>query len=538
MKINIKTALLSVYDKTGIVEFAQGLVKSGVTVYASGGTAKKLKDNNVPVIDIAELVGGDAILGHRVVTLSREVHAGLLAKYNVDTDMAELEKLGIPYIDLVYSNLYPLVEEIAKPESTFETVVEQTDIGGPAMLRSAVKGGRIVVYDANDTDAVLKYIKKGEEDTEFIQGLASKAEFYVASYVMASAKYRGKNTYEALLGTLAKECKYGENPFQKANLYKEGTDNPLALHAFTKIKGNPIGYNEYCDIDRLLQTFRRIASGFQANYTKERVPNIAIAVKHGNPCGASFSSSPNETVQKMVIGDQRAIFGGFIMTNFEIGKSEAESLLYFGMDEGKKRMLNGVAAPSFTSEAIDFLREHSNCMLLVNAALGTDVLAEPSSQKRFRQVEGGMLLQDAYSYVLDFSKDIVFGGKVTDDQMKNILLAWGVGSTSNSNTVTLVNDSMLIGNGVGQQDRVGCCELAVKKAKSSGHSEMLQNSVAYSDSFFPFTDGPKVLIDAGVQTIFSSSGSKMDEKVVEYCKSANVNICFVPNVVGRGFFGH
>ncbi len=283
-----RTALLSVYDKTGIVEFAKALLAlpdQSWEIIASGGTAKALTDAGIPVIDTGSIVGGP-ILGHRVVTLSREIHAGLLAKDNAE-DRAELDKLGIRYIDLVCSDLYPLKTEIAKAGSTRESVVEQTDIGGPTMIRSAAKADRIVICDPADRTPVINWLKGGEENrAAFIQLLHAKAEFVVADYVLTSARYHGQGLYEGFTGAMLAECKYGENAYQTpARVYDAGGLDPLSLKNFTLVAGAAPSYNNWCDLDRMLITATHIAAGFDQNYGA--VPKIAIAVKHGNACGAA-----------------------------------------------------------------------------------------------------------------------------------------------------------------------------------------------------------------------------------------------------------
>ena len=224
-----KNALLSVYHKDGIVDFAQALVELGWTIYASGGTAKALIDKGVPVTVVSTLVGGEAILNHRVVTLSREVHAGLLA---CDCDIAELESLGIPWLDLVCVDLYPLEAEIARPGSTPESIIEKTDIGGPTMLRSAAKGRRIVISDPGDRDLVISWLrgKASISEDELRETLAAKAEFVVAHYALTSAAQISSDGYFGFLGQKVEDCKYGENPWQTpAALYSNRPDDPLSL---------------------------------------------------------------------------------------------------------------------------------------------------------------------------------------------------------------------------------------------------------------------------------------------------------------------
>ncbi|MFA6295078.1 MAG: hypothetical protein WC666_01485 [Candidatus Paceibacterota bacterium] len=523
----MKNALLSVYHKDGIIEFAQALVELGFTIYASGGTFKHITENGIKALPVSNLVGGEAILGHRVVTLSREVHAGLLAK-NTEADIAELANLAIPRLDLVCVDLYPLEAEIVKPGSTRESVIEQTDIGGPTMIRSGSKGGRIVVCDPNDRQKVIDWLKAGEPENGFVDELCAKGEFTTARYCMASAGYLSGGKYAGFFGKRVATCKYGENAQQApAHLYSTGTSDPLALDKFVVIEGMPPSYNNWGDIDRLIQTVTHIAKGYAIN---ERVgTGIAVGVKHGNPCGASAGPDRVEVVKKMMAGDPLAIFGGLVMTNFEVDEALCESLI------GK--MLDGIIAPAFTGGAIAMLRRKSDkCRFVVNPAL-EKLDGQLDQTPRFRFVRGGFLVQPNYMFVPDFDcEQIVKYGNASADQRCDMMLAWAIGSTSNSNTITLVKNEQLIGNGVGQQDRVGAASLAITRARRSGHDVV--GASAYSDSFFPFHDGPQTLIDAGVKAIFASSGSVRDQATIDVCAKYNVALYMVPDQVGRGFFGH
>ena len=530
-----RTALLSVYNKTGIVEFAAQLVALGWDILASGGTAKALQKAGIPVRDVAELVGGGAILGHRVVTLSRELHAGLMATTS-DMDLLELESLGLPFIDLVCVDLYPLEEEIARPGSDRLSVIDKTDIGGPTMLRSAAKGRRIVIAYPPDRQVVLNWLMAGEQYRErFTDALAAKAEFIVANYCLASARYTGQGQYEGLVGNRVQACGYGENGWQTpAALYSTSGSDPLALDKFTLVQGTAPSYNNYCDLDRLLQTITHISAAFEANCWE--IPNIAVGGKHGNPCGAAYGSR-KDAIRKMVSGDTRAIFGGLVITNFELTEELAELLLTHDQPSGR-RLLDGVIAPSVTDEAKEMLkRKGDKCRLFINPALGSLGLDSLDQARRIRYVRGGFLAQPNYTFVPDFSHpDIEVIGELTTEQEYQLLLASAIGRTSNSNTVTLVNDGMLIGNGVGQQDRVGACKLAVSRAEAAGHKVM--EAVAYSDSFFPFADGPQVLAEYGVKAILSSSGSIRDNETKKVCKDQGVTLVLIPDKMGRGFFGH
>ena len=523
----MKNALVSVYHKGGIVEFVQALVGLGFTIYASGGTFKHLTTNGIKALPVADLVGGEAILGHRVVTLSREVHAGLLAK-NTPEDIAELANLTIPRLDLVCVDLYPLEAEIAKPDSTRESVIEQTDIGGPTMIRSATKGGRVVVCDPQDRQRVIDWLKAGEPANGFVEELGAKGEFVIAHYCMASATYLSDGRYAGFSGERVATCKYGENAWQApAYLYSTGTGDPLALDKFVVIEGASPSYNNWADIDRLLQTAGHIARAFAINTGES--PAIAIGAKHGNMCGAAVGAVGKEVLEKMMSGDPLAIFGGLVMTNFEIDEASCEVLV------GK--MLDGIIAPAFTDDTIAMLRRKGDkCRFVVNHAL-SELGNSLDGAPRFRYVRGGFLMQPNYTFVPVFSSEVVKKyGPVEEAQQDDVLLAWAIGSTSNSNTITLVKGGKLIGNGVGQQDRVGAANLAITRARRSGHD--LTGAVAYSDSFFPFPDGPQTLIDAGVKVIFTSSGSVKDQLTIDVCARHSVALYMIPDQIGRGFFGH
>jgi phosphoribosylaminoimidazolecarboxamide formyltransferase/IMP cyclohydrolase len=531
-----KVALLSVFYKDGIIEFAQELLALGWRLLASSGTFRHLDAAGLPVENVASLVGGDPILGHKVVTLSRELHAGLLASADLESELAELEGLGLPLIGLVCVDLYPLEDEIAKPDATPASVRGQTDIGGPTMLSAGAKGQRIVVCRPEDRGSVIEWMKAGEPDRElFITALAARADYTVAHYRLLSAMYHGQGQFAGIMGERVVECRYGENAHQApAYLYGRATDDPLALQHFKVLLGNP-GFNNWVDVDRLLATITRIAATFAINH--DDVPYIAVGGKHGNACGAAYGSTTEEVIRMMVEGDPLALFGGLVITNFEIGAAEAE-LLHAHLAGSTRRVLDGVIAPSFTEGAIDHLKRRGDrCSFIVNPELEFIDNGSLDTAPRFRYVRGGFLTQPNYSFVLDIqSDDCTKHGKADFDQELDMLLAHAICQTSNSNTITLVKDGKLIGNGVGQQSRVGCGKVVIMRASDSGHD--VTGAVAASDSFFPFTDGVETLIEAGVAAILSTSGSVRDQEVIACCTSKNVPLYLVPDKVGRGFFGH
>ncbi len=549
-------ALLSVYDKTGIEAFAQGLVELGWTVYASGGTAQKIQDAKIPVTDVAELVGGKAILGHRVVTLSRELYAGILADTDSPADMAEMKELGLPLIDLVCVDMYPLEAEIAKPKASVQDIVKQTDIGGPTMLRAAAKSRRIVLSAAEQRVAVLAWLRADKPDEAgFLEDLAARAEYEVTRYTLALTKYLNGTNVSGFIAHKLSSTKYGENPQQAdAGLYADNRAavDKLGLDQFQHVQGMEQSYINLSDIDRLLQTATHIAAGFERNF--KTVPALAVGVKHGNACGAGVANTHVLAVQKMLEGDTRAIFGGVVMINGAIDKAVAETLMNHAMDNSMKRLLDGVVGASVTDEALQLL-SRAKLRVVVNPALAE--LSEQSldNTRRVRPVRGGVLEQPNYTFVQDLSADhMQFHGSLSDQQKQDIILAWAIGATSNSNTITIVKNGQLIGNGVGQQDRVGAGQLALgrttiampsllkagdKLAISSQLSlSKLSGASAYSDSFFPFPDGPALLAQAGVTAILTSSGSLADETIIKTLTDAGVRLAMVPDKLGRGFYAH
>ncbi|WP_169542307.1 hypothetical protein [Solirubrobacter soli] len=327
-------------------------------------------------------------------------------------------------------------------------------------------------------------------------------------------------------------CAYGENAWQTpARLVHEQTEDPLALGRFTLLDGSAPSFNNLVEIDRQLQTVTHIAAGFDGD-----VPAIALGTKHGNACGAAVADSPIEATRRMLTGDTRAIFGGCVMLGFAVDEAVADVLV--NHESPVRRLLDTVAAASFTDGAVELLaRKQGKCRVLANPALGSLGRHSLDTGPRTRQVRGGVLEQPNYTFVLDLNDPALQRfGSLTAEQERDLVLAWAIGSTSNSNTITLVRDGQLIGNGVGQQDRVGGCALAIMRARDAGHDTA--GAVAFSDSFFPFPDGPQLLIDAGVKAVFCTSGSVRDDVVRQTMLDAGVAVMQLPDRQARGFFGH
>ena len=330
--------------------------------------------------------------------------------------------------------------------------------------------------------------------------------------------------------------KYGENLWQGRALFIDlESGDALGLDTFSLVAGSKPSYTNITDIDRLLQVITHIAAAFDVN--RGAVPHIAVAGKHGNACGAAVGSDRVSVMQRMIGGDTRAIFGGAVMTNFPVDEEVAHTLSSH-MTSGSRRLLDLVIAPEFAHHAIRILeRKDGRCKFFANSALAGLNKASLDAATRFRYVRGGILRQENYTFILDLNDPRIEKSEVADGGIEeDLMLAWAIGSTSNSNTVTLVKNGMLIGDGVGQQDRVGACALAIARATCAGHD--LKGAAAYSDSFFPFTDGPEVLAGAGIRAILASSGSVKDDAVRGACGEKGVILYLIPDAMGRGFFGH
>lgn len=333
------------------------------------------------------------------------------------------------------------------------------------------------------------------------------------------------------------DCKYGENAWQDAYFEPKpdsGMADPLALQNFARDPEGAPSYNDMVELDRNVQTLTHVAAGADINLGT--VPYMGIATKHGNPCGAAIGNTRDEVVEKLLTGDQIAIFGGTITVNFEINRTLAEKLVMY--PENKKRFLGSVVAPGFDIEARQYLSVASKKMALyTNPALAELSHKSLDATQRWRYVRGGRLVQDNYTFVPKLSEAYhIPNGPFDPRQYTDAVLAWAIGCTSNSNTITVVKNGEMLGNAVGQQDRVGSAALVVMRAKRAGHD--LNDAVAYSDSFFPFSDGVQVLIDAGIKLILATTGSIRDGEVQKTCLEQGVSLLLLPDTEARGFFGH
>lgn len=371
----------------------------------------------------------------------------------------------------------------------------------------------------------------------------SKVKFTVANYCLNLARYLSGGQFNGILGKLHLPCK-GENAWQTpAGVYTANTSgDPLAIpESFKLLTGeNPSAINWF-DLARSLQTATHIAAGFDLNFGK--FPKIVIGVKHGNSCGVGgiHETDSQLAIKNMLLGDPLAIFGGLVLLNFTVGDLEADLLVHQLLKPGEKRRpLDGIAAPAFSEKAIEILsRKEGRCRLLVNPALANLDRNSLDTGPIQRTLRRGFILEPNYTFILTKDHPLIKVYPESDRELVNwedIILAWAIGSTSNSNTITIVDNGMLYGNGVGQQDRVACAELALWRSRRSEHNTT--GATAYSDSFFPFPDGPMVLAEAGVKTIFTSSGSIRDQEVIAACLEKGVTLVMCPDAICRGFAFH
>ncbi|MDB5053386.1 MAG: purH [Bacilli bacterium] len=499
----IKRALISVSDKAGIVEFAAALAALGVEVISTGGTQSLLKEKGVPVIGISEVTGFPEILDGRVKTLHPAVHSGLLAVRDEPEHQEQMEKLGLGYIDLVVVNLYPFAQTIAKPDVRYEDAIENIDIGGPTMLRSAAKNHAFVtvVVDAGDYAQVLAEIRAGQDTTlETRKQLAAKVFRHTAAYDALISDYLSKLlgdplpekytvTYEKV-----QDLRYGENPHQKAAFYRKPLAEAGNITTAEQLHGKELSYNNINDANTALQI------------VKEFSEPAVVAVKHMNPCGVGIGATIHEAYQKAYAADPTSIFGGIVVANRTIGEDTAILL--------NEIFLEIVLAPDYTPEALAILQKKKNIRLLK--------LGEASFTKKqdavITTVEGGMLVQDSDSYQLsEADLKVVTERQPTEAELKQLLFAWKVVKHVKSNAIVLVADDMTIGVGAGQMNRVGAAKIAIEQA-----ADKAKGSVLASDAFFPMGDTLEMAAKAGITAVIQPGGSIKDEESIKVANAYGI----------------
>lgn len=501
----ISRALLSVSDKTGLVEFAQALHRQGVEILSTGGTAKALRDANIPVIDVAAYSGSPEILDGRLKTLHPKIHGGILGLRDDPKHRREMEKEGIGPIDLVVVNLYPFEATVARTDCTFEEAIENIDIGGPTMVRAAAKNHQdvAVVVDPADYSAIMKEMDAtgGSLSRELTFRLAKKAFAVTAGYDAAIINYltrfddkRGQKDWPTHLGLtfeLVQGLRYGENPHQGAAFYREpkGVTEPNLVSA-RQLQGKELSYNNIMDTDAVLQMVGEF----------DDAPFAAVIVKHSNPCGAATSKdSLRDAFAKALACDPLSAFGGIVGLNRPVDEAAAKSMA--------ETFFEVIASPGFDPAAVEILGKKKNLRLLEVPKLGQP---HAPSGLSFRKVVGGLLLQSRDMSREDIrSAKVVTKRKPTDEEWAGLDFAWRICKHVKSNAIVFTSADRILGVGAGQMSRVDAAKIAVMKASVS-----LKGSILASDAFFPFRDGVDVAAKAGATAIVQPGGSRRDEEVI------------------------
>lgn len=507
--MSIKRALVSVSDKTGIVDFCRGLSQLGVEIISTGGTKNLLSKEGIPVIGISDVTGFPEVLDGRVKTLHPAVHSGLLAVRDSAEHQAQMKELGLDYIDLVVVNLYPFQETIAKPDVTYEDAIENIDIGGPTMLRSAAKNHAFVsvVVDSSDYSKVLDEIASGGDTTlDTRKRLAAKVFRHTAAYDALISDYlsnvNGDPLPERLTVTYEKiqDLRYGENPHQKAAFYRKPLAAADTLTSAEQLHGKELSYNNINDANAALQI------------VKEFEEPAVVVVKHMNPCGVGIGESIYEAFRKAHEADPVSIFGGIVAANRII--DEATALLL------KEIFLEIILAPGFTDEALAVLTQKKNIRLLkVN---GLELGANRKSQLVVTSIDGGMIVQESDVHSLQESDlKVVTDRAPSEEELKQLLFAWKVVKHVKSNAIVLAKDDMTIGVGAGQMNRVGSAKIAIEQA-----GDKVKGSVLSSDAFFPMGDTVEAAAKAGVTAIIQPGGSVKDEESIQMANKYGVAMVF------------
>lgn len=497
-------ALISVSDKTGIIPFAKGLAALDYEIISTGGTLKQLQEAGIPAVAVSDVTKFDEIMDGRVKTLHPAIHGGLLARRDDESHMQQLKERDITPIDLVVVNLYPFKNTIEKPGVTEADAIENIDIGGPTMLRSAAKNfaGVTVLVDPEDYDAALSALQQDELSYEAKRRLAGKVFRHTANYDAMIAGYFAELNEEHDTETLTltyekvQSLRYGENPHQKAAFYKEPIVKGASVANAKQLHGKELSYNNIQDANAALE----IVMEFQEP--------AAVAVKHMNPCGVGIGETISNAFHKAFEADPTSIFGGIVALNREVDKDTALQL--------KEIFLEIVIAPGFSEEALALLTEKKNIRLLELAA---DTIQQT---KKVVSVSGGLLVQDYDAgAVTEADLTVATNRKPTEEELKNLLFSWKVVKHVKSNAIVVAKDDQTIGVGAGQMNRVGAAKIALEQA-----GEKAAGAVLASDAFFPMPDTVEAAIKAGVTAIIQPGGSKRDEDSVAVCNAHNIAMVY------------
>ncbi len=502
----MKRALISVFHKEGIVEFAKELKKLGWEIISTGGTSKILKEAGIEIVEVEDVTNFPEILDGRVKTLNPYIHGGLLFKRDNPTHVKTVEDMKIKPIDMVVNNLYPFEETIKRPGVSHEEIMENIDIGGPSMIRAAAKNYEFVtvIVDPKDYEIVLKELReKGETKLETRRYLARKVFNYTAYYDSLISNYF--NDLEGVVFpeklTLAYKSKeklrYGENPHQGAAFYKEVGKKAGTLAGAVQLHGKELSFNNINDANGCVEIL------------KEFEEPTVVAVKHTNPCGIGSGRNLLEAYNKAYECDKVSIFGGIIAANREVDKDVAEKI--------NEIFIEIVIAPSFTEEALKILTQKKNIRILKLE----NIMDREYKELDMKKVLGGLLLQTRDSLLLKDDFQVVTNRKPTEKEMEDLLFAWKAVKNVKSNGVVIAKDKGTIGIGLGEVNRVWAVENAINRA-----GDKVKGAVLASDGFFPFTDSIELLAKAGVTAIIQPGGSVRDEEVIEEADKNNMAMIF------------
>ena len=503
----VKRALVSVSDKSGIVELARALAAAGVQIISTGGTARLLEKQGIAVTEVSAHTGFAEMLDGRVKTLHPKIHGGLLARRDDPSHLAAIRAAGIEPIDLVVVNLYPFAATVADPDCRLEDAIENIDIGGPAMLRSAAKnyGGVAVVVDPADYPKVLAELKESggiSEATRF--SLARKAFAHTAAYDGAIANYlssRGGGAPEVLTLQFHKvqDLRYGENPHQSAAFYRDAQPVAGGLARYRQVQGKELSYNNIADADAAWECVKSFSEP------------ACVIVKHANPCGVATGSNLQDAYARAFRTDPVSAFGGILAFNRALDRATAEAI--------GKQFAEVIIAPRVEADAQKALAAKANLRLLEVP------LAHHAQAHEYKRVGGGLLVQSTDGQVLDEKAlQTVTRKKPTPQQMQDLLFAWRVAKFVKSNAIVFARDGATLGIGAGQMSRLDSARVAVFKAQEAKLD--LDGSAAASDAFFPFRDGLDALAAAGATAVIQPGGSVKDPEVIAAADERGVAMVF------------
>jgi phosphoribosylaminoimidazolecarboxamide formyltransferase/IMP cyclohydrolase len=506
----MKRALISVSDKTGVVDFARELVSLGFEIISTGGTSKALREAGVATLDVSDVTGFPEMMDGRVKTLHPKVHGGLLARRDIPEHLMALEEHGITQIDVVCVNLYPFESTIARADVTPEEAIENIDIGGPSMVRSASKNfaSVTVVVDPQDYAQVLDEMRQGgDTKLETRKELAVKAFAHTSAYDASITKYLSGALFPETLPLVfekAQDLRYGENPHQRAAFYRERNAPAGSLAQAKQLHGIPLSFVNLFDLDGAW------------NLVCEFSEPAAAIIKHANPCGCATASTLAEAFSKARDADPVSRFGGIIACNTRVDAATATEIIVKGS------LYHAIIAPAYDADALQMLRERSgwgNDLRILEAGR---TLSGEGSNLDFKRVSGGLLVQDVDAHALQESDlKIVTQRAPSEDEMRDLLFAWKCVKHVKSNAITIAKGGILIGVGAGQMNRVNSVELAIKQAADRSAGASLA-----SDAFFPFDDGPAAAAKAGVTAIIQPGGSNRDADSIALCDREGLAMVF------------